>query len=56
MREVPFDQVNGNLQGWSRGVEFAINPLAANRNKTVFHELGPIVLGHSLPGHHEEYS
>ncbi len=36
IREVPFDNTNGNLQGWSKGTEFGINPIAANRNKTVF--------------------
>ncbi len=53
--EVPFDQTNGNLQGWSRGLEFGINPLAVNPIKTRFHELGHIVLGHTLPHHYEAY-
>jgi hypothetical protein len=56
IREVPFDQPNGNLQGWSQGLEFAINPIAVNRTKTTFHEIGHIVLGHTLPARHEEYS
>jgi N-terminal domain of anti-restriction factor ArdC len=56
IREVYFDQVNGNLQGWSRGLEFAINPMAVHPNKTTFHELGHIVLGHTLPHHYEEYT
>lgn len=55
IREVLFDNSNGNLQGWSKGTEFAINPLAHNRNSTVFHELGHIILGHTLPHHYEEY-
>jgi hypothetical protein len=55
VREVPFDNTNGNLQGWSQGTEFAINPIAANRNKTIYHELGHILLGHTLPHHFEEY-
>lgn len=55
VREVPFNNTNGNIQGWSRGTEFAINPLAHNRNATVFHELGHIILGHTLPHHYEEY-
>jgi hypothetical protein len=54
-REVYFDQVNGNLQGWSRGTEFAINPMAVHPNKTLFHELGHIILGHTLAHHYEEY-
>jgi hypothetical protein len=55
IREVPFDNPNGNLQGWSHGVEFAINPIAVNRNKTIFHEIGHIVLGHTIPHRYEEY-
>lgn len=53
--QVPFDSTNGNLQGWSRGVQFAINPVAVNRMKTKFHEWGHIVLGHTIPHHFEEY-
>jgi hypothetical protein len=53
--EVPFGQINGNIQGVSHGTEFSINPVAVNRNKTVFHELGHIILGHTLPHHFEEY-
>ncbi len=56
VREVPFDNTNGNLQGWSHGVEFAINPIAVNRTKTTFHELGHIVLGHTIPSRGEEYA
>ena len=48
IREVPFGSTNGNLQGWSRGTEFAINLIAVNRN-------GPHLLGHTLPYHFEEY-
>jgi len=55
VREVPFDNTNGNLQGWSQGTEFAINPIAVNRNKTTYHELGHILLGHTLLHHFEEY-
>jgi len=55
VREVPFDELNGNIHGYSQGLEFAINPLAVNRTKTVFHELGHIVLGHTLPSTIEEY-
>ena len=55
IREVPFNEMNGNVQGYSRGLEFAINPVATNRSKTVFHELGHIVLGHTLPHSLAEY-
>jgi N-terminal domain of anti-restriction factor ArdC len=56
IREVPFESNSGNTQGYSHGVEFAINPIAVNRTKTTFHELGHIVLGHTLPARHEEYA
>ena len=47
IREVPFEEINGNVQGYSHGLEFAINPVAVNRRKTVAHEVGHIVLGHT---------
>ena len=56
IREVPFDQTNGNLQGWSQGLAFAINPIAVNPTKTRLHELAHIVLGHTIPNHYEEYA
>lgn len=55
IRETAFDSTNGNLQGYSHGLEFTINPLAVNKNKTRFHEMAHIVLGHTLPHHYEEY-
>jgi antirestriction factor ArdC-like protein len=55
IREVAFDQTNGNLQGYSVGVEFALNPMAVNTTKTRFHEMGHIVLGHTVTHHYEEY-
>jgi len=50
---VLFESTDGNLQGYSYGLEFAINPVAINRDKTVAHELGHIVLGHTMP-HRQE--
>jgi N-terminal domain of anti-restriction factor ArdC len=55
IQEVYFNSIDGNQQGWSRGLDFAINPLAVHPNKTLFHELGHVVLGHTLPHHYEEY-
>lgn len=55
VRQVPFEELNGNVQGYSRGREFAINPVAVNPLKTTFHELGHIVLGHTAPAQLEEY-
>src|SRR5215469_16793507 len=55
IRAVSFENTNGNLQGWSHGTEFAIKPIAINRLKTTYHEIGHIVLGHTLPHHYEDY-
>lgn len=54
--EVPFDDMDGNLQGYSRGCELAINPVAVHPEKTLMHELGHIVLGHTLPRSVGEYA
>jgi antirestriction protein ArdC len=43
----PFDELNGNIQGFARKREIAVNPLAALPHKTTFHELAHIVLGHT---------
>jgi len=43
----PFDELNGNIQGFARGREIAVNPLAALPHKTAFHEIAHIVLEHT---------
>lgn len=55
IREVSFESLSGNTQGYSFGLEYAINPIAVNRNRTTFHEIGHIVLGHTLPSQHADY-
>ena len=55
IRRVPFESTNGNLQGYSRGVEIAINPLAVHPEKTLAHEVGHVILGHTLPHSFEDY-
>jgi antirestriction protein ArdC len=42
-----FDEINGNVQGFARQREIAVNPLAALPHKTTFHEIAHIVLGHT---------
>jgi antirestriction protein ArdC len=42
-----FDEINGNIQGFARHREIAVNPLAALPHKTTFHELAHVVLGHT---------
>src|SRR5438876_320120 len=55
IRLVPFDALSGNLQGYSRGRDIAINPVAVNPTKTRFHEIGHVVLGHTTPEALAEY-
>jgi antirestriction protein ArdC len=43
----PFDEMNGNIQGFATGHAIAINPVAALPQKTTFHEIAHIVLGHT---------
>jgi hypothetical protein len=43
----PFDEINGNIQGFANGREIAVNPVAALPLKTTFHEIAHIVLGHT---------
>ena len=43
----PFDEINGNIQGFARQRTIAVNPLATLPYKTTFHELAHIVLGHT---------
>ena len=46
--EVPYTKPNGNCQGYARGREIAINPVAQLPLKTRFHEIGHVLLGHTL--------
>jgi hypothetical protein len=43
----PFDEMNGNIQGFENGHELAVNPVAALPHKTTFHEIAQIVPGHT---------
>lgn len=42
--EVPFDEVDGNIQGYAVDKKIAINPLAEAPVKTLFHELTHAIL------------
>lgn len=46
--EAPFDLTDGNVQGFARGHTIAINPVAQLPAKTTFHELGHVLLGHTV--------
>ncbi len=41
-----FESMSGNMQGYTDGKAIAINPVAKYPTKTLFHELGHILLGH----------
>ena len=53
--QVAFDHTDGNIQGVSRDRELAINPVAAYPFKTLIHECGHIVAGHTTPERLAEY-
>jgi antirestriction protein ArdC len=56
VEEIPFQEMNGNVQGYSRGRQFAISPLAELPTKTLFHELAHIELGHTSEAVHDSES
>jgi hypothetical protein len=43
----PFDEMNGNIQGFATRREIAVNPLAALPYKTTFHEIAHVILRHT---------
>jgi hypothetical protein len=50
VQEVPFTHPDGNVQGYARARTVAVSPLAQLPAKTLFHELGHVLLGHSTAG------
>src|SRR5262245_8336507 len=53
VEEIPFENLSGNVQGYARGRQIAINPLAQMPAKTTFHELAHIELGHTTEAVHD---
>ena len=47
--------MNGNCQGYAKGRQIAINPVAQMPAKTTFHELAHIELGHTTEAIHDSY-
>ncbi len=47
IERIPFDHTDGNVQGFARDRRIAINPLAQLPTKTLLHELGHVMLGHT---------
>jgi len=48
VEEIAFELLNGNCQGYAKGRQIAINPVAQMPAKTTFHELAHIELGHTI--------
>jgi antirestriction protein ArdC len=47
IQRVPFDDLDGNTQGYAkRGRKIAVSPIAPLALKTLFHEVGHVILGH----------
>jgi hypothetical protein len=44
---IPFDEINGNVQGFAHQREIAVSPIAALPLKTTLHEIAHVVLGHT---------
>jgi len=53
VEEIPFEMLSGNCQGYAKGRQIAINPIAAMPAKTTFHELAHIELGHTSEAVHD---
>jgi antirestriction protein ArdC len=47
IQRIPFTETDGNYQGYAKKRSIAINPIAQLPHKTLFHELGHVVLGHT---------
>lgn len=45
--ETPFQHLDGNCQGYAKGREVSVSPVAALPFKTLFHELAHVILGHT---------
>ena len=44
---VPFEHISGNCQGYAASNKVAVNPVAKYPEKTLFHEIAHVVLGHT---------
>ena len=47
IERVSFDALNGNVQGFARDRCISVSPIAFAPHRTLFHELGHVVLGHT---------
>ena len=56
IEEVPFEHLIGNVQGYARGRQIAINPIAQAKIKTLMHETAHVVLEHTSDAVHDSES
>ncbi|HUE80779.1 MAG TPA: ArdC-like ssDNA-binding domain-containing protein [Pyrinomonadaceae bacterium] len=47
IEQIPFTETDGNCQGYARGRQVAINPVAQLPAKTLLHECAHVTLGHT---------
>ena len=47
IEQLTFTETNGNVQGYARKRQVAINPVAQLPIKTLFHEAAHVMLGHT---------
>lgn len=51
IQRIEFENLDGNAQGYAhRGRKIAVSPIAALPAKTLFHEVGHVILGHTDEG------
>jgi N-terminal domain of anti-restriction factor ArdC len=53
VEEIPFESLSGNVQGYARNRQIAINPIAQMPAKTTLHELAHVELGHTTEAVHD---
>ncbi|THG30700.1 ArdC-like ssDNA-binding domain-containing protein [Naasia lichenicola] len=53
---VPFQNFDGNIGGYARGKEIAINPVAPFPLRTTIHEISHVEHGHTTPEHLQLYA
>lgn len=55
IKEVPFENYDGNIGGYASGRTIAINPVAPYPLRTTMHELSHIMAGHTSPENLKKY-
>ncbi|HQY88366.1 MAG TPA: ArdC-like ssDNA-binding domain-containing protein [Tepidisphaeraceae bacterium] len=50
IERIPFDLMNGNAQGFARGNQVSVSPIAYLPLRTLMHEIAHVLLGHTAEG------